>query len=231
MKKLLLFSLGATILFSACNKKDDPPPTPAAPKAKVMFGNAYVSTDTVKVTVNNNSLSSVPNLGYLSRTPYVDLEPGSNKLTFISAFSTTPLKDTTVSLTANSYYSAFIAGPTLSPSMVLVSDNLTAPTAGKAKIRLINLSSDNLNESVFVKDGLNVVTKLDSNVTYKLATPFREVTAGTYDLTVGDPASLPTAITLAGQSFGVGKIYTVIVTGAQAATGTGARKLTIIANN
>jgi hypothetical protein len=111
-------------------------------------------------------------------------------------------------------------------SILVINDNLTAPASGKAKVRFVNLSVDNLNMSFFVG-----TPKLDSNVAYNGFTPFREVNAGAQNVLVQDPANPGYFQTISGQQFDAGKIYTVILTGKDGGTGDATPKLTVIGHN
>jgi hypothetical protein len=162
----------------------------------------------------------------MASTAYVAVTPGTNvKHGFVIEDSNLPLASVNNDLAANNAYSVFATGTVTSPSAIVVTDDLRAPAAGNAKIRFINLSPDNLNESVYVGQA-----KLDSNVAFKQATPFREVTAGTYQIIVQDPANVPSSRTLSGQLLEAGKIYTLMTTGTIAGSGTAALTLTLVNN-
>ncbi|WP_276131675.1 DUF4397 domain-containing protein [Polluticoccus soli] len=226
MKKLLL--LGFTAVFAAaCNNgnDDDNTPTPSN-MAKVKYTNACISTGALRVQVNDVALQNVNSLTYLASSAYINVTPGTNvKHGFVIEDSNLPLASVNNDLVANNAYSVFATGTVTSPSAIAITDDLTAPPTGNAKIRFVNLSPDNLSESVYVGQ-----TKLDSNVMFKQATPFRQVAAGSYQIIVQDPANVPSSRTLSGQQLDAGKIYTLMITGTVAGSGSAALTLTLVNN-
>lgn len=227
MKKLLL--LGFTAVFAvACNRgndDDDNTPTPSN-TAKVKYTNACISTGALRVQVNDVALPNVNSLTYLAGSAYINVTAGTNiKHGFVIEDSNLPLASVNNDLIANNAYSVFATGTVTGPSAIAITDDLSAPASGNAKIRLVNLSPDNLSESVYVGQA-----KLDSNVTFKTATPFRQVAAGTYQIIVQDPANVPSSRTLSGQLLEAGKIYTLMVTGTVAGSGSAGLTLTLVNN-
>jgi hypothetical protein len=224
MKKLFLLGLSCAFLFNSCKKSDDNEPAPN--KAKVMFAHAAIDADTLKVQVNNTTQTSIPALPFLANSSYVSLDPGTTKLGFVFSGSGNVLKDSTVTLSANNNYSAFATGSITGRNILVTNDNLTTPASGKAKIRFINLSPSSLSTTAQV--GATIVT---TNLTYLNYTSFTEVSAGTYDISMGDGTNFATIKNILGQALSVGKIYTVIYTGIPAGGGNTALKLSIITNN
>ncbi|MCD6063596.1 MAG: cell wall anchor protein [Flavipsychrobacter sp.] len=227
MKKLLLLAFTA-VFAASCNNggDDDNTPTPNANMAKVKYTNACISTGALRVQVNDAPLQTVNSLTYLAGSAYVTVTPGTNvKHAFVIEDSNLPLASVNNDLAANNAYSVFATGTVTSPSALVVNDDLTAPAAGNAKIRLVNLSPDNLSESVYVGQ-----TKLDSNIMFKQATPFRVVAAGTYQIIVQDPANVPSSRTLSAQVLEAGKIYTLMITGTVAGSGAAGLTLTLVNN-
>ena len=227
MKKLSFLALSCVILFSAC-KKDSSDPGPSPTKARVMFTHTTISADSLRVELNNTQLASVPGLGFLTTTNYLDVDPGSTKVAFkLANAGNVVLDSTTTTFTANNWYSVFLTGVVNNSTIVITNDDLTPPPAGSAKVRLINLTPDNLNESFYL--GPN---RLDSNVTYEKATQFHTVTANTYTILVQDPS--PSKAYLAktiSQPLAAGKIYTIMLYGTEFGSGTSALNLKVITNN
>jgi hypothetical protein len=229
MKKILLFAL-PLLTFISCGRKDDDPtptPTPQPAGAKVMYVHACVSAGLLKVSVNDTLLTTITGLDYLANSGYVAVKPGaSQKSTFVIQNSNVPLASTTANLALNNNYSIFATGIVTNPSSLVVFDDLTAPAAGTAKIRFINLSPDTLNETVYVDNNT-----IDSNVVYKESTNFIQVNAGTYNIIAQDPKKVPQSKTLSNQQLTAGKIYTLILRGTANGSGNATLDLTLITNN
>jgi hypothetical protein len=227
MKKLSFLVLSSVILFSAC-KKDSSDPGPNPSKARVMFAHTTVGADTLRVQLNGTALTSVSALSFLSASNYVEVDPGSTRVAFTLANAGNVVLDSVTSnFTVNNAYSVFATGVVVNPSIFVTSDDLTPPPTGMAKVRLINLSPDNLNESFYV--GAN---KLDSNVSYQEATPFYNVSASTYKVqALPQPNNSHLGVSLDNQALAVGKIYTFIVYGAELGSGVSKLNLKMITNN
>lgn len=228
MKKITYLLLAATMFAASC-KKDEPTPTPTPEPAtaKVKFTNGCVNSATQGIKINGTALADAQALTFLTTTGYLKTAYGANTMiSFYYPSTGTVLEDTTMTLNADTY-SAFAGGevPT-NFKMIVINDNLTAPASGKAKVRFVNLSVDNFNMSFFVGG-----PKLDSNINYMGYSPFREVTAGSLDVLVQDPANLGYYQDLDDQEFVAGKIYTIILTGKSGGAGEATPKLTVITNN
>lgn len=92
--------------------------------------------------------------------------------------------------------------------LVLVDDN-TAPAAGKARVRFVHASPDAPTVDITLTDG----TTLFDNVSFKQASGYLEVAAGTFDLQVRDQTGTTVVLTLNGNVLSAGKVYTVFAVG------------------
>jgi len=228
MKKLLL-SFSVIVIaagFAGCKKSSS-----SSNNATVMFVNGTAGTTSVSVSANNTTVSAAANLGFGKNSGYQNVTAGSGVsivYSIIGSGLTTPLVSGNEALAANTHYSIFSGGILTIPSIVVTTDDLTAPTGSNAKVRFINLSSDNLNASCYIGN-----TRLDSNITFDNYTPFIEIANTTDKLTMLDPAAPTNTALIASQYFGPGKIYTVILTGTSAAgtSGSALLGLTVIGNN
>ena len=226
--KQIVLSLSVIALitgFAACKKTDNPAPT----NASVMFVNAATGTSSVSVMANNTAVGGAANLGFAKASGYQAVKASSavNIVFNINGSGlTTPLVSGTANMAVNAHYSVFAGGLFTAPSFVVTTDDLTVPSGSNVKIRFINLSSDNLNASCFVGN-----TRLDSNIAYKGFTGFIEIGPVTDKVTMLDPIAPTNTAQLLSQTLAPGKIYTVILTGSSAGTGTAALNLTIIGNN
>jgi len=231
MKKLLLsyFILFVVIAFTACKKKDTTPSN----TAKVMFVNGCAGAAAIDVAANSVNVPGATNIAFQKTTGYRTLTAGAGINIGVSINASgliTPLISSSVSLAVNNTYSVFIGGIFTKPNFLTTQDDMTAPVAGYCKIRFVNLSSDTLNENFYISS-----VKIDSNVGYASATPFRQVVVSPtpVNVLVQDPVHPTKIAQLDNQTFAAGKIYTIILTGTStaAASSSSALKLLVIPNN
>lgn len=232
MKKIVYLLLSATLFAASCKKDKDPvvtpTPTPETPTAKVKFVNGCVNATGLSVELNDTALSSVSSLNFLSITDYVKTSYGNSmKIAFVYSGSGTDLLSVNSDLSQNSNYSVYLGGevPT-NFDMLVVSDNVTAPASGKARVRFVNLSADTRSMNLFIGG-----TMLDSTITYSEYTSQIEINSGIVDVLVQDDNNGGYFKTLNGQNFESGKIYTITYTGKDGASGDYAPKLTLLNNN
>lgn len=229
MKRSFLFYIAsfAVLFFSACHKKDNTPSN----TARVMFVNGCAGAAAIDASANGVNIIGATNIGFQKTTGYKTVTPGTAVNLAISINASgliTPLINSTVSLNANTGYSAFVGGIFTKPHFVFTSDDLSTPPAGFTKVRFVNLSSDTLNESIFIGS-----QKIDSNVGYASVTAFHQLPVATTPVNVltQDPAQPTKLAQLMGQSFSSGKIYTIILTGTYTGTSSSALTLIVIPNN
>src|SRR5690606_4303848 len=104
---------------------------------------------------------------------------------------------------------------------------LTAPSAGKAKVRFANLCVDNMQVDCYVG-----TPKIASAISYKTITPFSEVDAGSnLNIMMNNKDTITLKGELSNQNILAGKIYTFLLTGTRNGSGSAALKLTMINNN
>ena len=232
MRKLTYLALCAAIItIASCSKKDPTPtPAPVTPAAKVKFINTCLNAASLSVQINDVTLTTVPALAFLGISNYVNVTPGASvKTSFIFPNTVSPLITPVpvLSYTDGSYYSVFAVGSVSTPSIVFTSDNVATPASGMFNVRMINLSLDSLSYDFYVAPA----GRLDSNVTYKVTTPFRQIAAGDRNVIIQDPHDVQNQVTLNAQHFEAGKAYTILVTGSKNFANEAALKATVIANN
>lgn len=215
--------LPATLLLAACGKSDTPAPTPAADQGKIAFVNAssHVSSLTLKFLVDNSEKAS---LAYGASSGYQTVAVG-NRSVQVTSGSQTALTQTAVIEKDKNY--TFVSTPAATTATVggmLYTDDLTAPSSGKAKIRLINLGQNlttpiRLSQVTAVAGAGIIVNDVAANA----ASTFIEFIPGNnYNLFVSDNANNPLVSLGDGsgsgtgtKNFEAGKIYTVVVSGTQ----------------
>ena len=221
---LLMCASIAIVFLQGCHKKSDP-----VTYARVMFVNGCSGSATISAKVNNGSVQDVSTIIFPGYTGYRDVISNTNlKLDFYNTKGNL-LSTGNTSLTTNTSYSFYAGGLAGASSVTITTDELSAPSKGKAKVRFINLSSDNLNED-FIVGG----QKLDSNISYTICSPFHEITGGdSVNVLIHDPFYLQPAYVaqLSKKVFDTGKIYTIMLSGTYLGTNGAFLRLTVINNN
>ncbi len=228
MKKALLsFSVLALItVFAAC-KKNNPAP---ATTASVMFVHGCAAGSTpinVDAKANNTAVINGSNKAFLQNSGYQAITAGSAVPMSFSVTGLSQLSSGTENLTVGGHYSAFAGGTILAPTFIFTSDDLTAPSSGNVKIRLVNLSTDTLHINADAQS-----TAFATGVNSGQVSSFMEIAAGSYTIKAGDPANIGSVVILGtgAQQLVAGKIYTVMLTGTLTGLGTSGLTLTLITN-
>jgi Domain of unknown function (DUF4397) len=233
---MVLAALPAALLTTACGGNDDdsPPPTPVPDKGRVMLIHAAPSSTVAQKFLVNDA--EVGQQDYGQNSGYIDVNAASTTLKVNNASSGATLTTLPVTVTKDAASTIVSYAPTTSTIAALqLTDDLTAPASGQAKIRLVHLGQ-----------GMASPLKLSSNsitgqadvpgISSSFATPasfgFVSVPAGEYslrvtsgaastpELYVGDgtggatPANGGTSTpTTVNKRYEAGKIYTVVVRG------------------
>ncbi|SER73945.1 DUF4397 domain-containing protein [Pedobacter rhizosphaerae] len=202
--KFLSLTLMFLITLSAC-KKDEVSTT----ISYLRTVNASPTLATYNIYLNGSVINSAA-IPYAGSVAYTAREAGSYSLKFTTASSTENLLTKTVSLSPNMYQSFFLINKGTSLDGLTVSDDLSVPATDKAYIRFINLSPD-APAMDLIKNG--ATTALFTNKTYKTATAFVQVDAGSYTLDAKETSGGAVKASLTGFTFVAGYHYDVIYGG------------------
>ncbi len=215
---VILFIIGC---LAGCTKSSAP-----LNSANVMFVNGCVSASSVSVKANSASVdgaSGIPFLGYSGYQP-VTAGSGVNLTFFLS--SGVAFANRAVNIAAPNHYSAFVGGDIANPTYVFTTDDLTPPSKGNAKLRFVNLSPDNISETITANDSIVAQGFGPDSVS-----AFYLLRAGKYALGMFDPRNDSISTTTDSLVFTSGKIYTVMLTGTQLGSGATGLVLTTTKNN
>ena len=216
---LLLAAMPAAALaFSGCGDDDNGPS-----QGRVMAIHAAASANArVRVLVDNAELGQ---LNYGQNTAYVNAASGSRTVKVDVVSTTTPEQNAitqTLTIAADQDQSLFAYAPDpTTVALLAVPDDLTAPAAGQAKIRLVHLGQGvasplNLSQAS-VTGG---VTPFIQNTSFPTASAFTNIAPGDYNFAVTTSAGAMVAQVGNGTGAGTGvktyvagKIYTVVLRG------------------
>lgn len=215
--------IGMTSVLASCSKSDDPNPTmPDVIAFSVV--DAALNVGDVDFFFDNQQVNS-NGFGYLKRIGYYGSYAGNKRLEVRAPGLGRLLLGQTVVMEGNTTYSIYIAGKKDSLQYVITKDDLTAPAAGKAKVRFVNLSPG----ADEVAMGIAGSPALFAENVFKFS-DFKEVDAGTVTLDLRRSTGVVTA-TLPGVKLESGKIYTIYARGLVSET-TGENKFGIeVINN
>lgn len=172
----------------------------------------HASPNTGAIDAFINGSKQISNLPYSGASGYSTLESGTYHVRIFPTGQTTGMIfDTNVLLNSNTAHTFMLVGQSGSVGALLLTDDNSLPALGNARIRFVHASPDTSNVDLRAGGG---VTTLFSNVAYRASSAYREVTGGTYDLTVtgaGQPALV--LASQAGVILASGSVYTVVFEG------------------
>lgn len=177
--------------------------------AKVRVVHASPDAPAVDVYVNGNkTLSNVP---FFTASDYLDLPGGSYdiKVTPAGDANTAVIDAKGVAIEGGKQYTVAATGRLAQITPTILSDNLAAPAAGKAHVRVVHASPDAPAVDVRVKGGPTLI----SNLAFQKDSGYLPVDAGTYDLEVVPTGQNTVVINLPGTALEAGKIYDVFAVG------------------
>jgi hypothetical protein len=220
--KFLAVACAASSLMLASCGSDPVTPTPVVKDyAKVML--FHGATDAAAVNLQIDGVTKGDSIKYGVATTYYQVELTAGKKVVTSGLvAKSGVKIGTDSLLMNKDvgYSYFVyqendAAKTI--SMIKSVDDLAAPTAGKARIRLVHLIPD-LSTGIdyeLVATGGVATTRSDfTNVKFKDIKNFIDVTPGTYDMKVKLTGTTQLLLTGAiSVTIADGKLYTYVARG------------------
>ena len=205
---IALIILSASLM--SCMKNQDYTPIEIAGLSVI---HASPTTEQLNVYADNN-LTTAGEFSFGTKLDYVNAYAGSRTFTVTRKGSTTALNSARFTLDKEVGYSLFVIDKLESIKLLFLKDDLAKPTAGKAKIRFVNLSPD--------ASALNLAiggqtTDLFTNKIFKEYTTFDEITAADkVTFNVKNNATGEIEATLAGVKIEDGKIYTIYAKGLKA---------------
>lgn len=205
-RAILLAVVGAlALMFSVA-------PLAGAQGANAMVRVVHASPDAPAVDVyvgGNRALSNVP-FGAVS--DYLSVPAGSAAIKVLPAGA--PAGDrgvieATVNLQAGTAYTVAAAGRLADIRPVVITDNLSAPASGQAKVRLVHLSPDAPAVDVAVANGPVLIR----NIAFPNAADYVQAAAGTYNLQVRVAGQNAVALSVPDVTLEAGNTYTAFALG------------------
>ncbi|MCI0419486.1 MAG: DUF4397 domain-containing protein [Acidobacteria bacterium] len=153
------------------------------------------------------------NVTYKTVTPYAELPDNRHRLTLKPAGQTKPLTESSENFAGGKHYT-LIAMPSSAkdpkPELKVVADHLTPPTAGKARVRVINASPDAGELDVYV---MKDAEKLFGGVNFKSEAGYAEIAPTTTVVELRPQGKKEPLLMLPQFSFEPNKTYTIVIMG------------------
>lgn len=195
-------------------------------QASILVTHASPDAPGVDLLVDNTKLNSSA-LTFPNNTGYILADAGMRNIKVNVTGTSTTVIEADLDLTKDMNYSVFAVDSVSKISAVVVTDDLTAPAAGKAHVRFIHLSPNAPAVDVAVASSGAVVF---GNKAFKEYTAFTPLDAGTYNLDVRVAGTSTVALVLPAITLESGKIYTVFAKGFLGGTGSQELGAEIIVN-
>ncbi len=196
---------------SSCHK-DNPSVTSPAIFAYIMTTNAAENSASQDLLIDNGDVVE-STVTYAQSSGYLNVVSGPHAGQFVTTTTTTINSTFGLTLQGGQYYSIYYTGGKVASSAVIAQDDLSAPDAGKAKVRFVQLSPA---APAAVDFGMSATNKMAIGITYKSVSPYYQVDANTNFFLY--PAGSATASLSIPAAVQAGKIYTIYISGASAAT-------------
>lgn len=207
MKKWMKLMMLAVLPLALASCEDDDADV-MLNDANVMVVHASPDAPGVDLLVNNTKVNTSP-LTYPNNTGYLAVPAGTQNIKVNAAGTSTTVIDANVELDPDASYSVFAIDNLANIEALVLEDDLTEPAANTAHVRFAHLSPDAPAVDVAVQGG----PVLFSNRSFKSATAFTPVAAGTYTLEVRPAGSMDVVLTVPDVVLSNGSIYTIFAKG------------------
>lgn len=227
LRTLTLGLLPALLTLASCGG-DDADPIPAPDQGRIRVYHAAANAEVaLKFLIDDAEKAS---LSYGQASDYQVVNAGSHILKTNVASSNTTVASQTVTVEKDKRYSYFTyANAPTTQAGLFVTDDLAAPSAGKAKIRLVNLGQGAANPVKLSTTVASVADIAGTETQFANASGFVEILPGSYNVAVTTGATSETvtngnvgdgtgAGTVANKTYEAGKIYTVVYRGITGST-------------
>jgi hypothetical protein len=205
----LFFSAAFLLLMASCMNDDDAYVNQPAEVAYVSIYNAVPDAPELDIVVDNRVINVNP-FDYASYSGYLNFYTGNRNIKFNAANANNALIDTTFNFQDGKAYSLFAINRLSDMEALLVVDSSGVPAQGNAMVRFVHLSPD--------APAFNVSIPGDSvslfhEKSFKDATQFTELQAGTYSFEVSDAADQNVDLVADDVTIRPGRYYTIVVRG------------------
>jgi hypothetical protein len=205
MKKVLyafgsMITIVSLLFLSSCTKEDK--------FAQFLVTHASPDASGFDLLIDDKKVSTSA-ITFANNTGYLDVAAGGRNVKVNLTGTMTGLINTDLTLEEDKAYSLFVINRAANIEAVLLEDNLSNPSSGKAHLRFGHLSPDAPEVDIKIKGGAVIFP----NAKFKKFTAFTPLDAGTYNLEVILSGTSIVRLSIPPISLEAGKIYTVFAKG------------------
>lgn len=171
----------------------------------------HASPDAPAVDVYVDGSKVLSNVGFFTASAYLDVPAGEHRfqVTPAGAPADQAVIDARATIQAGRAYTVAATGKLADIKPTILADNLAAPAAGKAHVRVVHASPDAPAVDIKVKGGPALI----SGLAFPNDSGFTPVDAGTYNLVVTPAGQDAVALDLPNTKLEAGKIYDIYAVG------------------
>lgn len=228
--KISIFGMLICLIFQACTAVTDDDLNLG--EARIKIYNASPDNSIITFYVND-SLKTPQALSFSQATNYTNTAAGNHIVYTKLGTSEIPNSKISFLFQQNKNYSIFISGKISKDSLVYISteDNLTAPSANKAKVRLINASPNSPSLDAIFSTNLTDSIPNFRNTNFRSGTIYTEFDPGNYMIRMRTAGTNTAIISGSNLNITAGKIYTICVKGLINGNGNFALSTVLISDN
>lgn len=201
MRSLILFGASLLALLVAALPA-------AAAERPALVRIVHAAPDTPPVDVRIDERVVLTSAQFPTISDYLEVPAGAHTLTLTPSAGGTAVLTSQASFEAGAVYTVAAIG-LANVTAEVYRDDLAAPAAGKARVRIIHTSPDAPGADVEVVEGPTLV----QNLAFTEASPYLDVAEGSYNLRLVIGTDNTVVVPLPNTSFKAGTIYDVIATG------------------
>jgi len=202
----ILLALSAVTLLTAC---DDDPSGPSN-DGRVRVVHAISNVAATDVLLNTTNYKT--NLAYKANDGYRTIATGATAIRIRKAGVATDLTTLNQNIVNATEYTVFAIGTEAAPQSMILTDNNTAPAAGKVKLRAVNAAVAAGAVDVYVLSNANELanaTPDKANLEVKAATDYIIKNAGTYVVIFTTTGTKTAVLSVGNVQITTGKIRTI----------------------
>jgi hypothetical protein len=209
MRKLFSAALLGLVAIAACDDDDDG--VGPAQEGRLRVVHAVSNVTATDVYVDGTQIKA--DLAYKSVDPYRANDAGTRTVKVRKADAATDLVSINQTIQPNRDHTLIAYGTETQPKSISLTDDNTAPAAGKAKLRVVHAAAVQGNVDVYAvadEDDLDDATAAATNLAPGAASAYITLDAGTRFVILTGAGNRTPVLTVQGVDLGDGKIRTIV---------------------